>query len=224
MELKKNPEHDLQKKRGLFFDIGLLVSLAAVLIAFEWKSFEGDNYDLGQLNLDEIEEEIIPITQQNTPPPPPPPPPPVQEILKIVEDDVVIEDEVEIDSEADEDTEIEEIEYEEVVVEDEIFTVVEKMPEFPGGIQKLYNYLGNNIRYPEVAKEAGIQGKVYISFVVEKDGSIKDVKVLRGIPGGKMCDNEAIRVVKAMPKWSPGKQRGKPVRVSYNLPVQFTLR
>ena len=112
MELKKNPEHDLQKKRGLFFDIGLLVSLAAVLIAFEWKSFEGDNYDLGQLNLDEIEEEIIPITQQNTPPPPPPPPPPVQEILKIVEDDVVIEDEVEIDSEADEDTEIEEIEYE----------------------------------------------------------------------------------------------------------------
>ena len=224
MELKKNPEHDLQRKRGLFFDIGLLISLAAVLIAFEWKSFEGDNYNLGQLNLDEIEEEIIPITQQNTPPPPPPPPPPVQEILKIVEDDVEIEDEVEIDSEADEDTEIEEIEYEEVVDEEEIFTVVEKMPEFPGGIQKLYNYLGNNIRYPEVAKEAGIQGKVYISFVVEKDGSIKDVKVLRGIPGGKMCDNEAIRVVKAMPKWSPGKQRGKPVRVSYNLPVQFTLR
>jgi len=224
MELKKNPEHDLKRKRGLYFNIGLLISLAVVLIAFEWKSFEGDNYDLGQLNLDEIEEEIIPITQQNTPPPPPPPPPAVQEMLKIVEDDVVIEDEVEIDSEADENTEIQEIEYEEVVVEEEIFTVVEKMPEFPGGIQKLYNYLGNNIRYPEVAKEAGIQGKVYISFVVEKDGSIKDVKVLRGIPGGKMCDNEAIRVVKNMPKWSPGKQRGKPVRVSYNLPVQFTLR
>lgn len=224
MELKKNPEHDLQKKRGLFFEIGLLIVLAGVLIAFEWKSYEGDAYDLGKLNLEEIEEEIIPITQQNQPPPPPPPPPQVQEILNIVEDDVVIEDEVEINSEADENTEVEIIEYQEEVTEEEIFTVVEEMPSFPGGTAELYKYLGENIRYPEVAKEAGIQGKVYISFVVEKDGSIADVKILRGIPGGKMCDNEAMRVVQNMPKWSPGKQRGKAVRVSYNLPVQFRLR
>lgn len=224
MELKKNPQHDLSKKRGFYFEIGLLISLAAVLIAFEWKSFEGEISDLGQLNLEEIEEEIIPITQQNTPPPPPPPPPQVQEILNIVEDDVEIEDELEIDSEADEDTEIEIIEYDEEVEEEEIFTVVENMPEFPGGVKAMYEYLGKNIKYPEVAKEAGIQGKVYVSFVVDKDGSITDVKVLRGIPGGKMCDQEAIRVVKAMPKWNPGKQRGKAVKVSYMLPVQFTLR
>lgn len=224
MELKKNPQYDLTKKRGLFFEIGLLISLAAVLIAFEWKSFEGEISDLGQLNLEDIEEEIIPITQQNTPPPPPPPPPAPQEILQIVEDDTEIEDEIEIDTEADEDTEIEIIEYEEEVVEEEIFTVVEDMPEFPGGVSAMYQYLSKNIRYPEVAKEAGIQGKVYVSFVVDKDGSITDVKVLRGIPGGKMCDEEAVRVVKAMPKWNPGKQRGKSVKVSYMLPVQFTLR
>jgi protein TonB len=224
MELKKNPQYDLTKKRGLFFEIGLLITLAAVLIAFEWKSFEGEVAALGSLNLDDIEEEIIPITQQNTPPPPPPPPPQVQEILNIVEDDAEIEEEIEIDTEADEDTEIEIIEYEEVVEEEEIFTVVEQMPEFPGGVQEMYKYLGKNIKYPEVAKEAGIQGKVYVSFVVGKDGSIDDVKVLRGIPGGKMCDEEAVRVVKNMPNWNPGKQRGKAVKVSYMLPVQFTLR
>jgi len=223
MELKKNPEHDLTKRRGLYFEIGLLVSLAIVLTAFEWKFFEGDLTDLGNLNLDDIEEEIIPITQQNQPPPPPPPPQ-VQEILNIVEDDVEIEDELEIDSEADEDTEIEIIEYAEEVYEDEIFTVVEQMPEFPGGTKAMYEYLGKNINYPQVAKEAGIQGKVYVSFVVGKDGSITDVKILRGIPGGKMCDNEALRVVKKMPKWKAGKQRGKAVKVSYMLPVQFTLR
>ncbi|MEQ8324755.1 MAG: energy transducer TonB [Vicingaceae bacterium] len=224
MELKKNPEADIQKKRPLYFEIGLVIVLAGVLIAFEWKSFEGEGYNLGQLNLEDIEEEIIPITQQNQPPPPPPPPPQVQEILNIVEDDVEIEDELEIDSEADEDTEIEIIQYEEVVEEEEIFTVVEQMPSFPGGTEKLYKYMYDNIRYPEVAKEAGIQGTVYISFVVEKDGTIADVKVLRGIPGGKMCDDEAVRVVKKMPNWSPGKQRGKSVRVSYNLPVKFRLR
>lgn len=224
MELKKNPQHDLTKKRGLFFEIGLLISLSAVLIAFEWKSFEGEIEGLGKLNLEAIEEEIIPITQQNQPPPPPPPPPQVQEILNIVEDDTEIKDELDINSEADENTEVQVIEYEEEVVEEEIFTVVETMPEFPGGVKAMYEYLGKNIKYPEVAKEAGIQGKVYVSFVVGKNGEITDVKVLRGIPGGKMCDDEAVRVVKAMPKWNPGKQRGKAVKVSYMLPVQFTLR
>lgn len=224
MELKKNPQYDLSKKRGLFFEIGLLITLSAVLIAFEWKSFEGEAYDLGKLNLEEIEEEIIPITQQNQPPPPPPPPPQVQEILNIVEDDAEIDQELDINSEADEDTEIEIIEYEEEVVEEEIFTVVEQMPSFPGGERAMYEYLNKNIKYPEVAKEAGIQGKVYVSFVVGKDGEITDVKILRGIPGGKMCDEEAIRVVKNMPKWNAGKQRGKAVKVSYMLPIQFTLR
>jgi protein TonB len=128
--------------------------------------------------------------------------------------------------EADDETEIEEyipIEVEEEVVEEApIFTVVESMPEFKGGMQQLYEYLGNNIKYPVMAKESGIQGKVYVTFVVERDGSITDVRVLRGIGGG--CDEEAVRVVQSMPNWTPGMQRGKPVRVQYNLPVRFTLQ
>ncbi len=105
--------------------------------------------------------------------------------------------------------------------EDQIFMVVEQMPEFPGGEEALYKYLAGNITYPQMAKESGIQGRVYVTFIVEQDGSISDVRVLRGIGGG--CDEESIRVVKAMPKWKPGKQRGKPVRVQYNLPVKFSL-
>jgi len=96
------------------------------------------------------------------------------------------------------------------------------MPEFPGGMAALMKYLAENIKYPSLAKESGIQGRVFINFVVEPDGAISNVKVLRGIGGG--CDEEAVRVVERMPKWSPGKQRGKPVRVSYNLPVKFTLQ
>jgi protein TonB len=146
--------------------------------------------------------------------------------ITIVEDDVEVEDDIEIDVDADDDSEMEEyipqeIEEEEIV-EAEIFTVVEAMPEFPGGMGKLMAYLGNNIKYPPLARESGIQGRVFINFVVEPDGKISNVKVLRGIGGG--CDEEAIRVVEAMPKWKPGMQRGKPVRVSYNLPVKFTLQ
>jgi TonB family protein len=109
----------------------------------------------------------------------------------------------------------------EMTEESQIFMVVEQMPEFPGGEEALYKYLAGNITYPQSAKESGIQGRVYVTFVVERDGTISDVRVLRGIGGG--CDEEAIRVVKAMPKWMPGKQRSKPVRVQYNLPVKFSL-
>ena len=225
MELKKNEKYDLENKRGLFFNIGLVTVLAVVFLAFEWRSYETGPMDLGPLNLDDIEEEIIPITQQNQPPPPPPPQPKVQEVLNIVEDDEEIEEELEIeDSEADEDTEIEIMEVEEVVEEDEIFTIVEDMPVFPGGEAGLMTYLQKNIKYPEMAKEAGIQGTVYVSFVVGRDGKVRDAKILRGIAGGKACDKEALRVVNAMPSWTPGKQRGKAVSVNYNLPVRFLLR
>ena len=106
-------------------------------------------------------------------------------------------------------------------IEDVTFTVVEKAPVFPGGMEKLFQYLTNNVEYPQVAKEKGIQGRVFVNFIVDNDGSVDSVKVLKGIGGG--CDEEAIRVVAAMPNWEPGMQRGKPVRVSYNLPVKFTL-
>ena len=111
---------------------------------------------------------------------------------------------------------------EEEVEEEQIFTIVEEMPSFPGGEAELFKYLGKNIKYPEMANSAGISGVVYVTFVVDKDGKIKDVKVLRGIGGG--CDEEAVRVVKNMPAWKPGKQRGKSVTVQYNLPIRFTLR
>jgi protein TonB len=225
METKKTEKADLENKKSLFFQIGLIIALLVVFAAFEYKSYDKITVDIAQRMVDDTPEEIIPITEQKVKPPPPPPPKQVTKIT-IVEDDVEVEDDIEIDVEADAETEMQEyvpqdIEEEEIV-EAEIFTVVESMPEFPGGMAKLMAYLGNNIKYPPLAKESGIQGRVFINFVVETDGRISKVKVLRGIGGG--CDEEAVRVVEAMPKWKPGMQRGKPVRVSYNLPVKFTLQ
>lgn len=222
MEQKKNPEVDLEKRKSSFMWLGMLFALAIVLVAFEWKIFDKTDTGMGDLELDMIEEEIIPQSIQKPPPPPPPPAPTT--MIEIVDDEEEIEEELELeDMEIDQDTEIEFIEaVEEEVVEEEIFTIVEDMPSFPGGEAKLFEYLGKNIKYPQIAKEAGISGIVYVNFVVDTNGEITDVKVLRGIGGG--CDEEAMRVVKNMPKWSPGKQRGKPVKVSYNLPIRFSLK
>jgi len=216
MEPKKNPGVSLEKKKGLFFQIGLVAALLIVLVAFEWKSYEKVEYNLGQLNLDDMEEEIIPITKQEVKPPPPPPPPP--EVIEIVEDDVEIEDEIEIeDTESDEDVEIE-IEEED---DEEFFMVVENMPEFPGGDLGLMKYIQKNVKYPAIAKEYNITGKVYISFIVDKKGSVTNVKIVRGVD--KNLDAEAMRVVKSLPKYKPGKQRGKSVRVMFTIPINFTL-
>ena len=216
MEPKKNPAISLEKKKGLFFQIGLILALVIVLVAFEWKSYEKVEYNLGQLNLDDIEEEIIPITKQEVKPPPPPPPPP--EVIEIVEDDIEIEDELEIeDTESDEDEEIE-IEEED---DDEFFMVVENMPEFPGGDLGLMKYIQKNVKYPAIAKEYNITGKVYVSFIVDKSGSVTNVKIVRGVD--KNLDAEALRVVKSLPKYKPGKQRGKAVRVMFTIPINFTL-
>lgn len=222
MERKKNPEVDLEKRKSSFMWMGLLFALAIVLVAFEWKVFDKVNTGPAELNLDLIEEEIIPQSIQKPPPPPPPPAPTT--VIEIVDDEQEIEEELEIeDLEVQEDTEIEIIEeVQEEVIEEEVFTIVEEMPAFPGGEAKLFEYLGKNIKYPQIAKEAGISGVVYVNFVVGAQGNITDVKVLRGIGGG--CDEEAVRVVKNMPKWKPGKQRGKPVKVSYNLPIRFSLK
>jgi protein TonB len=225
MEAKKSPKADLESKKVIFTQIGLVIALAAILLAFEWKSYDKSIEGFGERIVTVEEEDIIPITEQKVKPPPPPPPKKVV-VINIVEDDVEVEDDLLIDVEADEDTQMDEyipiMIDEEVVDEAAIFTVVESMPEFHGGEKELYVYLHKHIKYPVMAKESGIQGKVYITFVVEKDGSITDVRLLRGIGGG--CDEEAIRVVSGMPSWTPGKQRGKPVRVQYNLPVRFTLQ
>lgn len=228
MELKKNPKADLEKRRGLYLEIGLVVILAASLIAFNVKSYDKDESTGFERQAEQVEEEIIIQTDIQEPPPPPPPETPeVTTIIEVVSDDKEIEKDVNFSTEVTDETKNiaivqVQIEEEEDETETQIFTVVENEPEFPGGMEALYKYLAQNIKYPQLARENNITGKVYVTFVVEKDGSIANPKVLRDIGGG--CGAEAIRVVKAMPKWNPGKQRGKAVRVQFNLPVNFNLR
>ena len=225
MELKKSPEANLENKKFLFTVIGFAFAFAFVLMAFEWKVYEITESTLGDREIMEEEEILIPITRQEKPPPPPPPPPPEQIELEIVEDDVETED-IDIDSEMEEDTEVEirDIEIEEEVVEaaPEIFTIVEEQAEFPGGYQKMMEFIVSNIKYPDIARKEHIEGKVFVNFVIRQDGSITDVRVLKGIGFG--CDEEAMRVVKMMPKWKPGRQRNKPVNMYFNLPINFTLK
>ncbi len=228
MELKKSEKADLETKKGIFFQLGLVFAMAVMLVAFEWKSYDAldvNTFD-GQKASTEVEE-LATITQQNTPPPPPPPPAPSM-VLNIVENTAEINDDISIDAEADETTAVEEYKApaikqaeEEEVEEQQIFMVVENAPAFPGGDAARMKFLQDNIKYPQMARESGIQGTVYVTFVVERNGNVTDVKILRGIGGG--CDEEAVRVVQNMPKWEPGKQRGKPVRVQFNMPIKFTL-
>ena len=228
MELKKNPKADLEKRRGLYLEIGLVVALVAALVAFNVKSYDKEVKDAIEREAVLEEEEIIIQTDIQEPPPPPPPEvPEVTTVLEVVADDKEITNELVVNAEVTDDTKNIEItpvviEEEEDETETQIFTVVENDPEFPGGMEALYKYLAQNMKYPQLARDNGITGKVYVTFVVEKDGSIANPKVLRDIGGG--CGQEAIRVVKSMPKWTPGKQRGKPVRVQFNLPVNFSLK
>ena len=168
---------------------------------------------------------MVEITKQEEQKPQPVEVPKQTTQLEIVQDDVEVED-IEINAEVDQQEVIEEyvpVEVEEEEVqEQEIFQIVEEMPAYPGGEQKLMEFIAKGIKYPQIARETGIQGRVFVGFVIEPDGSVSNVKVLRGIGGG--CDEEAMRVVKSMPKWKPGKQRGKAVRVSYMLPVNFKLQ
>ncbi|NND78087.1 MAG: energy transducer TonB [Flavobacteriales bacterium] len=222
MELKKSQEANIDKNKFSIFFTGLMFALALTLIGWEWAQFEKQDLSGFNYTEDNLEDEMVPISIQQ--PPPPPPPQQQTQILEIVEDEEDVEEELEMeDLEVDEDTEIEVIEEEvEEVVEDKIFTIVEEQPEFPGGFAELQKYLGKNINYPSLARDAGISGTVYVTFVVGKDGSVSNAKVLRGIGGG--CDKEALRVISKMPNWKPGKQRGKPVKVQYNVPVRFTLQ
>lgn len=228
MEEKKTSKADLENKRLIFTEIGLVIGLALMLFAFEWKTYEKSVVEVTSRQVENVSEDIIPITEQKVKPPPPAP---VKQVVKIniVDDNITVDEDITIDVEANENTQVEAyvapvkgIAEEESAEEAQIFMVVESMPEYPGGEPALYSYLAENIKYPQMAKESGIQGRVFVTFVVERDGGVTDVRVLRGIGGG--CDEEAIRVVEGMPKWTPGKQRGKSVRVQYNLPVKFTLQ
>ncbi len=229
MEVKKSKKADLESKRNIFLMSGLVIALLITLVAFEWTTKPKQSSSLGTIQAQEVEEEIIPITrQEEVKPPPPPPPPKVVEVLNIVDDDVEIEDELEIeDTEADDETIIDvapiiETAEEEEEEEAQVFYIVEEMPEFPGGELALRKFIGNSISYPVIAQENGIQGKVYVTFVVDKDGSISNATIARGVDPS--LDKEALRVVNNLPKWKPGKQRGKPVRVSYTVPINFVLQ
>lgn len=226
MELKKSNKADLESKRNFFFLIGLVVSLMMCLTAFEWKGAVDEVENLGNLNGVNVEDEIIPITRvEEIKPPPPPPPPKVIEVLNIVEDDTKIDDELVMeDTEADDETVIEItpiIQEEEEVEDTQVFFIVEEMPEFPGGERALVSFLVSSVKYPVVAQENGVQGTVTVNFVIERDGSVSDVGILRGVDPA--LDKEALRVVKTLPRWKPGKQRGRPVRVSYRVPIAFKL-
>ncbi len=227
MEIKKAPKADLEEKKSLFFEIGLVLALAVLLFAFEWKSSTGEVSTFQTVPEEQVEEEIIPITQQMLKPPPPPPPAPkLTDLMEITDDASSIDEDLEI-LDAEDDSENKPVENpsdfgeygDEETGDDDIFQIVEDVPTFPlGDVSK---WIAKNVKYPQIAAENGVQGKVFMNFVIEKDGSITDVKVLRGVDAE--LDKEAIRVIKSMPKWKPGKQRGKPVRVSFNLPIVFQL-
>ena len=226
MQRKKSPKASLEDKKFTYVLMGLILVLSICYVAFEWTEKEVTKYEVAE-DLAFIDEEIdIQQTTQETPPPPPPPAVQEVEVLNVVEDDVETET-IEINTEDDKDVEVVIAPPVEAPVEEEeeetIFMVVESMPEFPGGQQALFKFLAENVKYPVIAQENGIQGRVICQFVVNKDGSIVDVQAVRS-SGEASLDKEAIRVIKSMPKWKPGKQRGKPVRVKYTVPVNFRLQ
>jgi protein TonB len=229
MEIKKTPKADLENKRNILLTLGLIIALGAIFAAFEYKTHTKKADSLGQIQAMDVEDEIIPITrEQEQPPPPPPPPPQVVEVLNIVDDDVEIKDELIIDTEVTEDMIIDvapvvsTVAKEEEEEETQVFFIVEDMPEFPGGEAALRQFIANEIKYPVIAQENGIQGRVYVTFVVNTDGSIADAKIARGVDPS--LDKEALRVVSTLPRWKPGMQRGKAVRVSYTVPINFVLQ
>lgn len=227
METLKTSKANLENKRFIFWEVGLVVALFLVFFAFRLKIDPPATNINSNYSSSQIAEEMVPVTTQERKFVPPPPAKKVS-IIHIVENDEEVESELDINVEVDQDTEIEEYvpfvpeEEEEVLEEEPVFVIVESMPSFPGGYEELMKYLRKNLRYPNLAKESGIQGRVFVAFVVETDGSVTDVQILRGIGGG--CDEEAIRVVNNMPRWEPGKQRNVTVRVRFNLPIKFTLQ
>ncbi len=226
MEIKKSPKADLEKDKGLSLLLGFVVAISVVFVSLEWRSVSFkvnvNSNALAQVDIDEAL--IIEDQKQEEPPKPEPPKPEEQEVqlpeeIKVVDNDKEVKELVFVSN--DEEKPLPPP----VVVEEEeteeIFTIVEDPCEFPGGMGKLNKYLRDNIEYPEIAQENGIQGRVIVEFVVEKNGKPSQVKVLRGVDPA--LDKEAIRVVKNMPAWKPGKQQGKPVRQRFTLPVVFRL-
>ena len=230
MEVKKSAKANLEDKKLLLREIGLVVALLVVLGAFQWSSKEKSTETLQADNFVVVEEEMVPITTDVPPPPPEAPKEPVvSDIIDIVDDDIKVDNTLLLSTE-DEGLAITVKDYvaESTYVEEEIeeevpFAIVEHKPKFQGGDQNDFTkWVFNNIVYPEIAKENGVQGRVILQFTVDKDGSVKNVKVLRGVDSS--LDKEAVRVVSSSPKSEPGRQRDKPAKVTFVFPVIFQLR
>ncbi|MDD2328184.1 MAG: energy transducer TonB [bacterium] len=227
-EVKKSPKANLEVHRNTYFLMGCVVGLSLLFFAFEW-STQTRKLDEAVIVQDVLAEEEIEITRREpTPPPPPPPPEPeTPEIIEVVEEEV----ETTLDIKTEDDQSQRQLQTyvpppppkpKQEEVTEEIFVVVENQPEFPGGNAAMMKFLSDNIKYPVIAQENGIQGRVICNFVVERDGSITDVQVVRGVDPS--LDREAVRVIQQMPRWTPGKQRGQAVRVRFTLPVVFRLQ
>src|SRR6187551_349538 len=225
MEPKKTEKADLTNKSFLFLSIGLVISLLISIMAFTYKTYDDVSVKDLSKNQSVVEEIMeVPPTDQL-----PPPPPKIQQPQIIeVPDEKKIEEEIDInmDTEDSEEKKVEEIKIVEQEVEkedvDQIFSIVEEQATYKGGLASFYEFVGKKIKYPAQAKRMNIEGKVFVEFVIERDGRLTDVKAIKGIGGG--CDEEAVRVVMSSPGWNPGKQRGKPVRTRFVIPINFRLQ
>ena len=231
MEIKKSEKASLENKKLLFVEIGLILALLVVWGAFSYSTKEKKVAVFEEINEAVDVEEMVPITQENTPPPPEPPE--VQALsdqIDIVDDEIVVDDNLFLNLEDDASVGIAIMDYVEAVVEEEEveeeaipFQLVEEKPKFQGGdANDFTRWVNSRIVYPEIAKENGVQGRVTLQFTVNADGSVSNVKVLRGIDSS--LDKEAVRVVSSSPNWTPGRQRDRAVKVTYTFPVVFQLR
>ena len=233
MQPKKNPKADLSQNSSLYFVAGLAFILLVSWKAIEWKTYEKSMYGYEALNVEDDDDEDVPITEQIKTPPPPPPPPPAPEVIEVVEDEEEVEETVIESTETDEEEIIDIVEVEEVEEDIDVpFAVIEDVPIFPGCErvkkserrtcfqEKMNHHIRKNFRYPEIAQEMGIQGRVYVQFVIAKDGNITGVR-MRG--PDKNLEKEAARIIGKLPRMTPGKQRGRPVRVPFSIPITFRL-
>ncbi|MBO7437211.1 MAG: energy transducer TonB [Bacteroidaceae bacterium] len=226
MEIKKSKRADIGNEKGTSLMIGLVISLSIMFVALEWTQKDEVDDEVAYTTVSFVPDEMIPITLPEKKTVPPPPAAVTKaEIIEIVDDDADVDDDIMASIEDNQEW-FDPQEYDYVVVEpepepDEVFMVVEDQPEFPGGTAALLEYLRKNIKYPAICRENNIQGRVIVTFVVNKDGSIVDIEVAKSV--NPSLDKEAIRVISQMPKWKPGSQRGKPVRVKYSVPVNFRL-
>ena len=234
MQIKKNPKADLTKNSNLYFAIGLVIILFISWRAIEWKSYDRSGYGYEALNIDDEDDEEVPITEQIKTPPPPPPPPPAPEIIEVVEDEEEIEETIIESTETDQEDIVEIVEVEEEFEDVDVpFAVIEDVPIYPGCErvakskrrdcfqEQINKHIRKNFRYPEIAQEMGIQGRVYVNFVIDKDGSITSIR-MRG--PDKNLEKEAQRIIAKLPRMTPGKQRGRAVRVPFSIPITFRLQ